>query len=89
VKGKKYENTFIKSLLAALTDRLSSVKVKATQPPKPAQKKMPVDHASKTITQSWIWDEFEKFVQPNDVVIVETGTSGFGIIYSKMPKDVR
>jgi pyruvate decarboxylase len=30
-----------------------------------------------------------KFLQPNDVVLAETGTTSFGIIYAKLPKDVR
>jgi pyruvate decarboxylase len=89
VKGKKFEGTFIKPLIAALTDRLSSVKVKVTEPPKEPQHKLPIDYESKNLTQSWIWDQFEKFVQPGDVLLAETGTSGFGIVYAKLPKDVR
>jgi len=89
VKGKKFEGTFIKPLIAALTERLSSVKVKVTGPAKEPEHKLPVDHEAKNLTQSWIWDQFEKFVQPGDVLLAETGTSGFGIVYAKLPKDVR
>ncbi|KAE9987344.1 hypothetical protein EG328_003068 [Venturia inaequalis] len=89
VKGKKFEGTFIKPLIAALTERLSSIKVKVTEPAKEPEHPLPVDHESKNLTQSWIWDQFEKFVRPGDVLLAETGTSGFGIVYSKLPKDVR
>jgi pyruvate decarboxylase len=89
VKGKMFENTFIKPLLASLTDRISTKSIAKVSIPAVLPKKLPVDNASKDLTQSWIWDRIAKFLQPNDVVLAETGTTSFGIIYEKLPKNIR
>jgi len=89
VKGKKFDGTFIKPILAALTERLSSQKIKITEIPTLKERKPPVDHESKNLTQSWLWDELAKFLKPGDVVIGETGTTTFGLLYAKMPKEIR
>jgi pyruvate decarboxylase len=41
-----------------------------------------------TITQAWFWPRLGQWLQPNDVVITETGTSNFGIWETRFPKDV-
>jgi pyruvate decarboxylase len=89
VKGKNFENTFIKPVIAALAERVSGLKISRSDPVQPLPKKDPVDHASETLTQSWMWDHLAKFLQPNDVVIAETGTTSFGILYSKIPANIR
>lgn len=39
------------------------------------------------IKQEWMWKHVGKFLQEGDVVVTETGTSGFGIVESKFPRN--
>lgn len=51
----------------------------------------PFKHEQKTaesgITQEWLWTRLGDFLKEGDVVISETGTSSFGIIQTKFPKN--
>ncbi|KAF2433106.1 pyruvate decarboxylase-like protein [Tothia fuscella] len=89
VKGQKYEPTFIKPILAELKSRLADHKVAQSSPPQALPKKLSVDHKAKHLTQSWIWSAMMPFFQPNDVIVAETGTTSFGIIYQKLPPNVK
>lgn len=40
------------------------------------------------ITQQWLWHRLGDFLKPKDIVITETGTSSFGVIQTRYPKDV-
>jgi pyruvate decarboxylase len=79
VFGKEYPNTSIKPLLAALVDALPATPQhripKAVLPPP----RTPLDQDASHITQSWLWPQIEKFLQPGDVIVGETGTSVFGL----------
>lgn len=41
-----------------------------------------------TITQAWIWPNLAKFLRPDDVVVVETGTSQVGFTGTALPNPV-
>lgn len=43
---------------------------------------------SSKLTQQWLWTNLSTFLQPNDIVITETGTSAFGILQTKFPDNV-
>ena len=89
VFGEEYANTSIKPLLAALVDALPAEPQhnipKAVLPPP----RIPRDKDAKHITQSWLWPQIEKFLQPGDVVVGETGTSVFGLCDITFPPDVQ
>ncbi|GBL51253.1 hypothetical_protein [Candidozyma auris] len=40
------------------------------------------------ITQKWFWHRLSDFLKPSDIVITETGTSSFGVIQTRFPKNV-
>ena len=40
------------------------------------------------ITHDWLWPRVGQWLQPNDIVITETGTANFGIWETKFPKGV-
>ncbi|GAC99677.1 pyruvate decarboxylase [Pseudozyma hubeiensis SY62] len=46
---------------------------------------LPKDSSS-TITQEWFWPRLGQFFAPNDQIIVETGTSSFGMLEAKLPR---
>ncbi|KAH7351452.1 pyruvate decarboxylase-like protein [Pyrenochaeta sp. MPI-SDFR-AT-0127] len=89
VKGKTYSNTFIKPLLAALTQALPSTPqhkiAKAILPPP----RTPLDKDATKLTQSWLWPTIESFIRPGDVIVSETGTSNFGLCDIAFPENVK
>lgn len=54
-------------------------------PPRPADN-APVDEST-PLKQEWMWREVSKFFQEGDIVLTETGTSGFGINQSTFPNN--
>lgn len=86
VKGQEYPNTYIKPLLEALIRVLPSEpihKVPKAQLPPP---RTPIDTDAKHITQSWLFPTFESFLNPNDVLLGETGTTMFGLFDINFPE---
>ena len=75
-----------KKLLPKLTAKLAefrSVSQKISVPPFV----YPVPNESnEIISQAWLWPRVGQFFRPYDVVLAETGTSGFGMIDVPMPK---
>lgn len=49
---------------------------------------LPQDSSS-TITQEWLWPRMGQFFKEQDQVIVETGTSSFGMLEAKLPAKTR
>ena len=45
------------------------------------------DEPGDVISHAWFWPRVGQFFKPKDVVIAETGTSGFGIIDVPLPKE--
>ncbi|ODV78515.1 pyruvate decarboxylase [Suhomyces tanzawaensis NRRL Y-17324] len=39
------------------------------------------------ITQQWLWSKLSSWLREGDVIVTETGTSSFGIIQTKYPKN--
>ncbi|CAB4257098.1 similar to Saccharomyces cerevisiae YDL080C THI3 Probable alpha-ketoisocaproate decarboxylase, may have a role in catabolism of amino acids to long-chain and complex alcohols [Maudiozyma barnettii] len=39
------------------------------------------------LRQEWVWGEFSHWFRPGDIIITEVGTSAFGIIQTKFPKN--
>lgn len=40
------------------------------------------------ITQAWFWPRLSRWLQPDDIIITETGTANFGIWESRFPPNV-
>lgn len=47
------------------------------------------ERTSSTITQAWLWPRMGQFFQKRDQVIVETGTSSFGMLEAQLPAETR
>ena len=93
IKGWKLESdkTPIKAVIKRLTSLASADKVpKVTNPNKSLpERPLEDDLDSKLITQSWVWHRLTEWMQPNDVVLGETGTAAFGIPDATFPKNIR
>jgi len=74
-------------LLARLSEK--SFKVPKLSP-RTVPFKAPVQDQDPTrITHAWIWSHLSSFLKPNDIIIGETGTTGFGIIDTLFPENTK
>lgn len=87
IKAASYPNVKMKSLLKKVLAKVpqSSVKnavpvpsVKTTLTPMPPDTKL---------SHHWLWTRVGQWLRPGDIIVTETGTSSFGIIQTKFPKN--
>ncbi|KAI5481627.1 pyruvate decarboxylase [Pseudohyphozyma bogoriensis] len=88
VQYAHYPEVSFHTLLPALTKVLKPKKVQATPEHAGQVKEVPAGDADKVVTHAAFWPLWGKFLQENDIVIAETGTSSFGIIDVPLPKGV-
>src|SRR5580704_12811405 len=87
VGTKVYPNVEMKDVLAELVRR---VKKRNQKPPVRPGSLGPVKGAdSDPITADALYPRWADFIKPNDIVITETGTSGFGMAFALLPKDAK
>ncbi|CAH6720121.1 pyruvate decarboxylase isozyme 3 [[Candida] jaroonii] len=88
IKSAQYPNVRMKEVLNNLISHkdLTSL-VEKYQTPKITKDPFPSTKTSGEITQQFLWTEVNNFFKEGDVIITETGTSSFGIIQSKYPKN--
>jgi len=87
VKYSEYPGVRMNGVLRALSSRLKSEKISLNIVPGPVfDGSMPASEATNdVITHAWLWPRLSDWLQPNDVVVTETGTSNFGIMSTKFP----
>ncbi|KAK2871852.1 hypothetical protein FQN49_002763 [Arthroderma sp. PD_2] len=88
VRYSEYPGVWMKGVLRKVINRMGKLNV--TPPPK--QENVPGEDPKgfsvPTITHAWLWPTVGKWLQENDIVITETGTSSFGIWGTRFPKGV-
>ncbi|KAG5419245.1 hypothetical protein I9W82_003012 [Candida metapsilosis] len=90
IRNAQYPKIRMKELLNALVSSPELKKITANHKPptldldKMPPIKLPDDHK---ITQSWLWSNLGSWLREGDVIVSETGTSNFGIIQTKFPKN--
>jgi indolepyruvate decarboxylase len=84
VGSKVYPNVEMKHLLAELAHRLT--KRNGKSPIQPLSLGPVVGSGSDPITVEALYPRWAEFLQPNDIVIAETGTSSMGLAFALMPK---
>ena len=92
IDGKKFDLN-MKSVLQKLNETLQSTPLQLEH----AWNSMPcIPYAklestvpSGKMTQAWLWPRLAGFLQPNDLLVVETGTSQVGINETRFPKGLR
>lgn len=90
IRNANYPNVRMKELLQALVRSESLKKAVADYEPKDLVKDpFENDHEppEAAISQKWLWTRLSEFLKPEDIVISETGTSSFGIIQTRFPKN--
>ncbi|EZF33277.1 Pyruvate decarboxylase PdcA [Trichophyton interdigitale] len=87
VRYSEYPGVRMKGVLRKVINRMGKLNI--TAPPK--QENVPEESPqfpAPTITHSWLWPNVGNWLQENDIVITETGTSSFGIWGTRFPKGV-
>jgi indolepyruvate decarboxylase len=83
VDGKTYPSVEMGDILTAVAGRIA----KRKNPPTIARKTdaAPGGRASDPITASALYPRWERFLQPNDILVAETGTASMGLVFAHMP----
>lgn len=89
VRYSEYPGVRMSGVLQKVTARMSKLNI---QPgPNISNTIMQKDKAiepNQPITHDWLWPRAGQWLQPNDIVITETGTANFGIWETKFPRGV-
>ncbi|SPO29447.1 probable PDC1 - pyruvate decarboxylase, isozyme 1 [Ustilago trichophora] len=75
--------------LSALLAKDGAKRLEETKKVAPKFENVLPQDASDTITQEYLWPRMGQFFQPKDQVIVETGTSSFGMLEAKLPAQTK
>jgi pyruvate decarboxylase len=87
VRYSEYPGVRMNGVLAKITQKLGKLSIEAGPTP---DNKIPHTEASSepTITHAWLWPRLGQWLQKDDVIITETGTSNFGIWETRFPEGV-
>ncbi|KAI3404261.2 hypothetical protein KGF56_002900 [Candida oxycetoniae] len=92
IRNAQYPGIRMKELLQKLLESAKLKELVANNKPRDTTPldliqpiKLPDDHK---ITQAWLWSNLSSWLREGDVVVTETGTSSFGIVQTKYPKNV-
>lgn len=88
VEGKVYEGVMAFELLSELV-KVLSFSHKEIKTIKSAHKKIVRPTINKRLTQKYLWEKVESFLQERDLICVENGTSLTGINNIKLPNGVK
>jgi len=87
VGTKVYPNVEMKDVLAKLARRVKKRNQK--RPVHPVSLGAVIGAGSDPITADALYPRWADFIKPNDIVITETGTSGFGLAFALLPKGAK
>lgn len=89
VRYSEYPGVRMQGVLKKVTAQMGKLNVKsgpiADNEISKADLKIP---GHEVVNHSWFWPRFGQWLQPNDIVITETGTANFGIWETRFPKGV-
>lgn len=89
VRYSEYPGVRMNGVLAKVAAKMGKLNIEAGPTP---NNKIPHDHtiaqSEPTITHAWLWPRLGQWLQKNDVIITETGTSNFGIWETRFPAGV-
>lgn len=87
IRQATFPGVQMKEALNALLKDIAPHVAKYSPAPVPAQKVVAAPAANEPINQEWMWSRVSNWFQEGDIIITETGTSAFGIVQSKFPKN--
>ena len=76
-------------VLKKITERIGKLNIQPGPKPNNDIPKTELEKSdSEVISQVWFWPRVGQWLQPNDIVITETGTANFGIWETRFPEEV-
>lgn len=89
VRYSEYPGVRMQGVLKKVTAKMGNLNVEPGPAPnnKIAKKDQNIS-TGQIITHDWLWPRVGQWLEPNDIVITETGTANFGIWETKFPKGV-
>lgn len=87
IRQATFPGVQMKEALNALLKDIGPHASKYSPVPVPSQKVVAAPAANEPINQEWMWSRVSDWFQEGDIIITETGTSAFGIVQSKFPKN--
>lgn len=85
IEHKKYENVLMKDMLTALTEKIETRDMPMPEK-KPSFPKAEIANESK-LNAKYIYPRVQEFLQPNDIIFVETGIIPHGFAPTRLPKN--
>ena len=89
VRYSEYPGVSMHGVLRKVTARMGKLSVQAgPQPDNTIAKKDQGMSEGQVISHDWLWPRVGQWLQPNDIILTETGTANFGIWETKFPEGV-
>ena len=89
VRYSEYPGVRMQGVIRKVVDRMGNLNIKpGPTPTNEIQQKDQSISQGQVINHDWLWPRVGQWMQPDDIVITETGTSNFGIWETKFPKGV-
>ncbi|SCV71113.1 BQ2448_2701 [Microbotryum intermedium] len=86
VQYANYPTVSFHTILPALAKSLKPKKVEETDVSADQAHEIPHSPANEMVTQAAFWPMWGEFLQENDIILTETGTSSFGFLDVPLPK---
>lgn len=88
VRYSEYPGVRMNGVLAKVTAKLGKLNIEAGPKPNNKIPEHEVSSSQSAITHAWLWPTLGQWLQKDDIVITETGTSNFGIWETRFPAGV-
>lgn len=88
VKYSEYPDLRMNGVMRKVTQQLGQNNIVAGPKPSNEIPKEEVQSPDPTITHAWLWPRIGQWLEKDDIVITETGTSNFGIWETRFPQGV-
>ena len=89
VRYSEYPGVRMQGVLKKVTSRMGEISVQPGPKANNDIAKHDQDMSNdKVITHDWLWPRVGQWLQPDDIIITETGTANFGIWETRFPKGV-
>ncbi|KAL5121107.1 hypothetical protein ACEQ8H_000958 [Pleosporales sp. CAS-2024a] len=97
VRYSTYPGVRMNGVLSKVTSKLTSLSLSISPGPTPSNtiphhespsSSSSSSDASSPITHAYLWPRLGQWLQPNDIILTETGTSNFGIWNTRFPANV-
>lgn len=88
VKYSEYPGVRMNGVLNKVTAQIGKLNIQEGPHPANLIPKQAAQSNDPTITHEYLWPRVGQWLQPDDIVVTETGTSNFGIWETRFPKGV-